>query len=410
MNSNPEELSIEDFSYELPDERIAKFPLAQRDESKILIYKEGEIQESVFSKIDDLLSSGDLLVANQTRVVQARLVFATSSAARLELFCLEPGVEGLDIQQAMFSRKSVLWKCLVGNARKWKEDEVLELRSDENYGFILQARLVEKLGAESIISLEWSPEDLSFAEVLEIAGRVPLPPYLKREAEESDQERYQTVYAINKGSVAAPTAGLHFTDDVLERLKSKGISEAFLTLHVGAGTFKPVKSERMKDHDMHSEEIIADLDLLEMIASSEGNLIAVGTTSLRSLESIYWTAVKLMRKESDELKIEVNQWYPYQVPAHELPDRKQAFNFLVHLMKEKGLRTITGSTRLIIAPGYIIKTADILITNFHQPKSTLLLLVSACIGEDWKRVYNYALVHDFRFLSYGDSSILFIKK
>ncbi len=407
---DPGELSIEGFSYDLPDERIAKFPLEKRDNSKLLIYQDGIISETVFRKLEESLDKGDLLVANQTRVIQARLIFRSSTGARIELFCLEPAVEGLDIQQAMLVEGSVIWRCMVGNARKWKEGEVLELRSDVDKSFVLQARLSAKDGAEYLVYFSWQDEDLSFAEVLEEAGKIPLPPYLHREAEFSDEERYQTVYAKDDGSVAAPTAGLHFTMEVLKSLRAKGVNEGFLTLHVGAGTFKPVKSERMRDHDMHAEEIIANADFIQQVANCDKRLIAVGTTSLRSLESLYWTAVKLMRKETEKLAIDVDQWYPYEVPENELPERKAAFEFLRAEMEKRKLKILKGSTRLIIAPGYKIKTADMLITNFHQPKSTLLLLVSACIGDDWREVYNYAFNNEFRFLSYGDSSLLYIRK
>ena len=410
MSNDPGELSIEGFSYDLPDERIAKFPLEKRDGSKLLVYKDGAISETVFYQLEEYLQKNDLLVANQTRVIQARLVFRSSTDARIELFCLEPAVEGLDIQEAMLVESTLKYRCMVGNARKWKEGEILELRSDMDKSFVLYAKLVQKDGAEFIIEFSWRDEDLSFAEVLDEAGKIPLPPYLRREAEFSDEERYQTVYAKDDGSVAAPTAGLHFTDAVLKNLRKKGVNEGFLTLHVGAGTFKPVKSERMRDHDMHAEEIVAEAALIEQVSNCDCNLVAVGTTSLRSLESLYWTAVKLMRGESTSVSIDVDQWYPYAIPEQELPSRKQAFDFLYSEMKAKKLRFIKGNTRLIIAPGYKIRTADMLVTNFHQPKSTLLLLVSSCIGDDWKKVYEFALEKDFRFLSYGDSSLLYIQK
>lgn len=403
------ELSIDDFSYELPEERIAKFPLEKRDESKLLYFSDGEIADYSFKKLPDLLNEGDLLIANQTRVVQARLIFKTKSGAGVEVFCLEPAEVGLDIQQAMLSSHSILWKCMIGNAKKWKNEEVL-LMKDEGSEFNLKAQLISKEESTFIVRFTWEPADISFAEVLEICGKIPLPPYLKREAIEADKERYQTVYAKEKGSVAAPTAGLHFTDDILKRLSDKGIKQAYLTLHVGAGTFKPVKADKMKDHEMHSEEVIASIHLIKEIKDSQGKIIAIGTTSLRSLESLYWTAVQLMRGDTKELRINLNQWYPYEVPLDEQPDVKDAFQFLYDKLTEAKVSYITGHTQLIIAPGYTIKTADVLITNFHQPKSTLLLLASSCISDAWVEVYKHALRNNYRFLSYGDSSFLRIKK
>lgn len=406
---NPEEISMDDYQYDLPADRIASHPLNKRDSSKLLLFLNKEISETRFNEIDKFLHSGDLLVANQTKVVQARLVFSTSSGARLELFCLEPGDSGMELVHAMQTKGSVEWKCMAGNLRKWKPDEVLFMRPDLAEGLEMEARLLVREEGFVRVLFSWKPINLSFAELLEKLGKVPLPPYLRREADAEDKERYQTVFASLEGSVAAPTAGLHFTEEVLNKLAEKGIQQALLTLHVGAGTFKPVSAERLKDHDMHREEIIASLDLIGQVAGCESNLISVGTTSLRTLESLYWTAVKGMTEGSLQEKIDVDQWYPYGFHEEDLPDRKSAFSYLYSEMQEKGISELKGHTRLLIAPGYKVRSADFLLTNFHQPGSTLILLVSACIGDSWKQVYKYAIENDFRFLSYGDSSLLKIR-
>ena len=402
------DLSIDDFTYDLPEERIARFPLEDRDASKLLLFRSGLIEDKNFSDLPAYFNSGDLLIANQTRVVRARLEFHTESTARIELFCLEPGGELRDIPTAMLSKGEVLWRCLVGNARKWKENVVLTLQGLD--GMLLKANLVAKEEDSFLIRFQWEPSSFCFAEVLEKMGVLPLPPYLKRNAETSDLERYQTVFAKEQGSVAAPTAGLHFTDRILNRLREKGVEEAFLTLHVGAGTFKPVKAALMKDHHMHSEEIVVNRSLIEQLASATGDIVVVGTTSLRSLESLYWTAVRWMRNPQADLTIDVSQWEPYESADSDLPNRLEAFQYILNRMKEAGIQEISGFSSLMIAPSYKIRCADRIITNFHQPKSTLLLLVSACIGDSWKDVYTYALQNEYRFLSYGDSSMLYIQK
>jgi S-adenosylmethionine:tRNA ribosyltransferase-isomerase len=407
---NPEDISMDDYQYDLPAGRIALHPLDRRDSSRLLVFSEGEISETQFDKIDQFLQTGDLLVANQTKVVQARLVFSTSSGARLELFCLEPSDSGMELFSAMQIRGKVEWNCLAGNLRKWKQEEVLFMRPESAGSLEMHARLLSKEEGFVRVEFSWKPSELSFAELLEKLGKVPLPPYLRREAEADDKERYQTVFASLEGSVAAPTAGLHFTDEVLERLTRKGIQQALLTLHVGAGTFKPVSAERLKDHDMHREEIIASIELIGRVAGCKGNLVSVGTTSLRTLESLYWTAVKGMTEGHFNGRVDVDQWYPYGFDPEALPGRRQAFSYLHTEMKEKGISELKGHTRLLIAPGYKVRTADYLLTNFHQPGSTLILLVSACIGAEWKRVYSYAIQNNFRFLSYGDSSLLKISK
>jgi S-adenosylmethionine:tRNA ribosyltransferase-isomerase len=407
MSQSPRNIQIEHFNYDLPEDRIAKFPLEQRDASNLLLYSSGAIIDKKFSDLVDLLEPGDLLVANQTRVVLARLEFRTQTGARIEVFCLEPTAEHFEIQIAMQKTSTIEWKCLVGNSKKWKDKEELLLKVGD---IELKAVLLLRDSAASIVRFSWSPEGASFAELLDSVGNLPLPPYLKREVKQSDFERYQTVYSKDKGSVAAPTAGLHFTQDVLKALRDKGVNEGFLTLHVGAGTFMPVKSDKMSDHHMHSEEIVVTRDLLKQLVKSRGRLIAVGTTTLRSLESLYWTAVRIMNDRSEELRIDVKQWEPYENTYAVIPAWPEAFSFLLMKMELMSVDVIRGQTELLIAPGYSIKTADAILTNFHQPKSTLLLLVSACIGDDWEKVYKHALLNEYRFLSYGDSSLLYIIK
>lgn len=405
---HPKDLSIHDFNYTLPDEKIARFPLEKRDSSKLLVFKNDHISDAVFSDLPAQLDENDLVIFNQTRVVQARLIFQTETGASIEVFCLEP-LNGITIPEAMLQREQADWLCMVGRVKKWKPNEILSLALDDAHNDILQVALVDRLSDGFAVRFTWNNPDKCFADVLDQAGFLPLPPYLKREAELDDKQRYQTVYAIDKGSVAAPTAGLHFTDNVLNQLKEKQIDTAFLTLHVGAGTFKPVKADRMEDHEMHAEEVIASREIIEKIAHCKGRIISVGTTSMRSLESLYWTAVRLMKSESNELTLHVDQWEPYSYDSGTLPSRKEAFCFLEKQMKENSKTHISGETQIIIAPGYSVKVVDALVTNFHQPHSTLLLLVSACIGEQWRSVYTHALAHNFRFLSYGDSSLLFIK-
>lgn len=407
MSQSPRNIQIEHFNYDLPEDRIAKFPLEQRDASNLLLYSSGAIVDKKFSDLVDLLEPGDLLVANQTRVVLARLEFRTQTGARIEVFCLEPTAEHFEIQIAMQKTSTIEWKCLVGNSKKWKDKEELRLKVGD---IELKALLLLRDPEASTVKFSWSPEGTSFAELLDSVGNLPLPPYLKREVKQSDFERYQTVYSKDKGSVAAPTAGLHFTQDVLKALREKGVDEGFLTLHVGAGTFMPVKSDKMSDHHMHSEEIVVTRDLLKQLVKSRGRLIAVGTTTLRSLESLYWTAVRIMNDRSEELRIDVKQWEPYENTYAVIPAWLEAFSFLLMKMELMSVDVIRGQTELLIAPGYSIKTADAILTNFHQPKSTLLLLVSACIGDDWEKVYKHALANEYRFLSYGDSSLLYIIK
>jgi S-adenosylmethionine:tRNA ribosyltransferase-isomerase len=405
---HPKDISINDFTYPLPDDKIARFPLEERDASKLLVFNKGEISDQSFRDLPNLFSKDDLLVFNQTRVVQARLFFYTAAGAKIEVFCLEP-LRNRSIPEAMLDQGESGWLCMVGNARKWKEDEILRLEIKQNGLEYIDIKLIERTNDGFAIQFNWVDSTISFAELLDYAGFLPLPPYLKRDADHIDKTRYQTVYASEQGSVAAPTAGLHFTSDTFTRLKLQGVACAYVTLHVGAGTFKPVKAARMEEHDMHSEELHVTLDLIEAIANCNGKIAAVGTTTLRTLESLYWTSVRLMKNPDSEISIDVSQWEPYQEFQEELPESKQAFSFLAELMLSRGMETIQGKTQIIIAPSYRIRTIHVLITNFHQPQSTLLLLVSACIGDDWKMVYEHALQKNYRFLSYGDSSALFVK-
>ncbi len=405
---HPKDISINDFTYPLPDEKIARFPLEERDASKLLVFNKGGISDQSFRDLPNLFSKDDLLVFNQTRVVQARLFFYTAAGAKIEIFCLKP-LNNRTIPEAMLDQGESVWLCMVGNARKWKSDEILRLEIKQNGLEYIHTKLVERSNEGFAIQFNWADSNISFAELLDYAGFLPLPPYLKRDADNIDKSRYQTVYASEQGSVAAPTAGLHFTSDTFARLKLLGVACSYVTLHVGAGTFKPVKAARMEEHDMHAEELHVTIDLIESIANCNGKIAAVGTTTLRTLESVYWTSVRLKKNPESEISIDVSQWEPYQELQEELPESKQAFSFLAELMRSRGMETIQGKTKIIIAPGYTIRTTDLLITNFHQPQSTLLLLVSACIGDDWKLVYEYALQNNYRFLSYGDSSALFVK-
>ncbi|ANI89216.1 S-adenosylmethionine tRNA ribosyltransferase [Arachidicoccus ginsenosidimutans] len=402
---HPKHLSINDFTYDLSDEKIAKFPLQKRDESKLLIYESGKIEQSVYKNLPEFLSENTLLVFNNTKVVEARLLFKNINGANIELFCLEPADDYSDITTAMLQKGKVFWKCLVGNAKKWKEDLLEKTISSGGKSFILQVRKVEKQNDYFLIEFLWNIDEYSFAEVLHFAGQIPLPPYLHREAEEKDKETYQTVYAKHDGSVAAPTAGLHFTENLLQQLKNKNIQTDFVTLHVGAGTFKPVKSDTMEAHEMHAEFIDVSVELINsLIDNLSGKIVSVGTTSLRTLESLYWLGVKVL---SNIFPLEISQWEVYDLPQN--ISASDALNALKNYLGKNEQQRLLTKTQIIIAPNYELRIANGLITNFHQPKSTLLLLVAAFIGDDWKNVYDYALQNDFRFLSYGDGSLLWRK-
>lgn len=404
---NPREVRISDYSYTLPSHRIAEFPLEERDASRLLVYDDGKISRATYRQLGDFLPANSLLVFNNTRVVEARLLFQKSSGGVIEIFCLEPGPGHADIQLALQTTGSVHWKCLVGGASKWKRGLVLEKKVGE---VRVQARFVERLADAFLVELQWTPQEMSFAELLHHAGAVPLPPYIHRKPSEDDSQRYQTIYAQPPGSVAAPTAGLHFTDRLLQSLREKGITEAYLTLHVGAGTFIPVKSETIGGHDMHREWITISRELLALLKTSLAlkMIIAVGTTSLRTLESIYWLGASLHRSGIVDPKIPaVSQWEPYN--QENRLGTGEALDTLLAWMELHQLEEFVTQTGIIIVPGYRFRLVQGLVTNFHQPQSTLLLLVAALIGDDWKKIYEDALENGFRFLSYGDGSLLLPK-
>lgn len=402
---DPRSISIQDYTYSLPDEKIAKYPLTERDASKLLICKQGTITEDIYRNIADHLPAGSLLVFNNTKVVEARLLFQKESGGLIEIFCLQPGEQYRDITTALLQKEKVLWHCLVGGASKWKTGQVLEKKIiSATHSIILRARYIEKRSGSFIIELSWSPGELSFAEILHHAGAIPLPPYIKRKPEPSDNERYQTIYAQWDGSVAAPTAGLHFTNTIFEKLREKNIETGFVTLHVGAGTFKPVKAETMQEHEMHAEFIDVSRQMIRHLHDHLDNtIIAVGTTSLRTIESLYWIGQSPELGTGDH-PIQLSQWTPYEAKSD--VDPKKALQTLLQWMESNNLERLIAKTQLLIAPGYEFKIAKGLVTNFHQPQSTLLLLVAALIGKDWKKVYDHALQHDYRFLSYGDGCLL----
>jgi len=395
-------IDINDFEYPLPNERIAKFPKENRDESKLLIHQEKMIKEDYFNKISTYLPQGSLLVLNNTRVVRARLLFRKPTGAVVEIFCLEPLEPTTEIQLAFQQKGQAIWQCLVGNARRWKSELLtMEVRSG-NETIILSAEKSESFAGTFSIKFMWN-EELTFAEVLEATGKIPLPPYLHRDAVESDSKTYQTVYAKNDGSVAAPTAGLHFTRQVFECLKNKQIEISSLTLHVGAGTFKPVGQEGLAIHEMHTEQVLVSLQVLKDVLAHSGKVFAVGTTSVRTLESLYWFGVKLENRLNGNFHI--SQFDPYEDRGFAPLSLEKSFNNILDYMERNSLTVLSGSTQLMIVPGYIFRVINGMVTNFHQPRSTLLLLISAWLGDEWKMVYNYALENDFRFLSYGDSCL-----
>ncbi|HET6766199.1 MAG TPA: S-adenosylmethionine:tRNA ribosyltransferase-isomerase [Chitinophagaceae bacterium] len=404
--TDPRTLSIKDFTYSLPEQRIAKYPLAERDTSKVLIYKNGSVTEDIYRNIADHIPNNSLLVFNDTKVVEARLLFQKNTGGVIEIFCLEPHQQYPDITTAMLQHEKVLWHCLIGGASKWKRGQLLEKKIKYNSNdIVLTARYIEKTGDSFIVELSWNNPALSFAEVLHLFGAIPLPPYIKRDAEASDAERYQTIYAHYEGSVAAPTAGLHFTNPVFEKLKEKNIQSDFITLHVGAGTFKPVKGEIIQDHEMHAEHFTVTKSFIQnLIGHLDKNIIAVGTTSLRTLESLYWLGVKQSAVNGSQ-PLEITQWEVYSYTENTTSSR-EALEHLLKWITKEGLDKVRAKTQIIITPGYQFKIVTGLITNFHQPQSTLLLLVAAFIGEDWRKLYDHALKNNFRFLSYGDGSLL----
>lgn len=404
---NPPSHSVKDFDYSLPAEKIANYPLQKRDGSRLLVYKDGNITDRRYDQIDQFLEAGSLLVFNNTRVIQARLHFKTNTGATIEIFCLEPDDMHAEVNAAMQTRGKLRWKCLVGEYKKWKEPLIQLEIPGEKEETILSARLIEKIADAFVIELAWTPPHLTFAEILEKAGKIPLPPYIKREQGEDDKDRYQTVYAKHEGSVAAPTAGLHYTSDLFDKIRNKNIDVDYLTLHIGAGTFKPIKSELVADHIMHSEQFVVEKVFIEkLIARLNYGITAVGTTSLRTLESLYWLGLKIHSGLFDpEDGITVKQWDPYMLNATVSP--REALEAIVSFLEQTGQLEMLTRTQLLIVPGYQWKIANALATNFHQPKSTLVMLVAAFVGEDWKKIYDHALEHDYRFLSYGDGSLLF---
>ena len=400
-----QEIRIEDYNYSLPDERIAKFPLPKRDESKLLLYRNGEISESIFKHITDYLPQNSLMVFNNTRVIQARLLFQKETGARIEIFCLEP-IEPHDYALIFQETRRCSWTCLVGNLKKWKEGTLSKTIFIKDQPVVLTADKKKSHGDPHLIEFPWDKETYTFADILDAAGVLPIPPYLHRETEKSDLQTYQTVYSKIKGSVAAPTAGLHFTSEVLADIDARGIGREEVTLHVGAGTFKPVKSDTIEGHEMHTEFISVRRSSIERIKSNLGNIIAVGTTSVRTLESLYYMGVILDNNpEATSEDLVVKQWMPYDMNNNRLTAERSLQNILDYLDKHDA-DTLVTATQIIIAPGYEFKIVKGIVTNFHQPKSTLLLLISAFVKGNWKSIYEYALEHDFRFLSYGDSSLL----
>ena len=407
---HPKNLSINDFDYHLPEEKIAIYPLPERDQSKLLIYQNGNISEDTYRNIADHLPEKSFLVFNETKVIKARILFRKPTGAVIEIFCLEPYEKINDYAVVLQQKNSTRWKCMIGGAGKWKEKYLEKKLIINGHEIILKAELVEKLTDAYVVELTWNPGNYSFAEIIEHAGETPLPPYIKRKAEESDAERYQSIYSHYEGSVAAPTAGLHFTEHIFSSFSKKNIERGFVTLHVGAGTFKPVKSESMEGHEMHSEWIDVSTKFIEqLIQNISHGVFCVGTTSVRTVESLYWMGLKTFINreiEFDDLKI--NQWEVYGEELLKTKlSAKESLTSLLNYLTNKNLNRLFIQTQIIIAPGYEFKITKGIITNFHQPKSTLLLLVSAMIGEKWKEIYDYALVHDFRFLSYGDGCLIY---
>ena len=391
------QINISDYNYELPDERIAKFPLEKRDSSKLLTYVSGSVSTNVFSSLPEILPANSCLVFNNTRVIQARLEFFKSTGSRIEIFCLEPQ-EPSSYELSLSSTQSCVWKCMIGNLKKWKGEVLKKEVGADN--LVLEAERLETNGNTSYIKFSWN-NGVSFAEVLDLLGELPIPPYLNRKTQESDKTTYQTVYSKVKGSVAAPTAGLHFTPEVISALHTKGIKTMELTLHVGAGTFQPVKAEEIGGHAMHAEKVEVSKEFIQNLIENLGNIVAVGTTSVRTLESLYYLGVQLHNGDTSLL---VNQWEPYE--SEKVLSARESLEAILNYMEKTQSNILYATTQIMIVPGYKFNIVNVLITNFHQPKSTLLLLLAAFVGEKWRELYEYALNNDYRFLSYGDSSVL----
>jgi S-adenosylmethionine:tRNA ribosyltransferase-isomerase len=400
--SSIEEIRLSDYEYTLPEERIAKFPLEKRDESKLIQFKNNQISHHRFFELPDLIPSGSMMVFNNTKVIPARLIFQRESGAKIEIFLLKPISPSSVINEVMLNTTSVIWETMIGNLKKWKEGEILQgtvFFQEQEY--ILSAKLTDR--ERKTVEFKWPGEKIPFVSIVEASGEVPLPPYLNRKATAEDKPRYQTVYSKKEGAVAAPTAGLHFTDETFKNLKENKIKHVFLTLHVSAGTFQPIKNENVMDHDMHSEQVVIDLETIQQLTEQEGKIIAVGTTSMRTLESVYWFGVKLL--SSADTQFLIPKLYPYGFKER-LPSKKESLNAVKKFMVESQLHEITGSTEIFIIPGYDFRVCDGLVTNFHQPSSTLILLVSAFTKGEWRKIYNEALQNGYRFLSYGDSNLL----
>lgn len=407
MKEDPKHIRISEFNYPLPDERIAKFPLPVRDQSKLLLYRHGEVTEDIFTSLPDYLPANSLIIFNNTKVIQARLHFHKETGALIEVFCLEP-IQPNDYALNFQQTEHAAWLCMIGNLKKWKEGALKREITVKGKPLTLTAERGACHGTSHWVDFRWNNPEITFADILEVFGELPIPPYLNRETQESDKETYQTVYSKIKGSVAAPTAGLHFTPRVLDALREKGVALEELTLHVGAGTFKPVKSEEIEGHEMHTEYISVNRSTLEKLVAHEGKAIAVGTTSVRTLESLYHIGVTLLHNpNATEEDLHVKQWQPYETALETAATPAiDALQAIIAYLDRHHMETLHSSTQIIIAPGYEYRIVKAMVTNFHQPQSTLLLLVSAFLHGDWRKIYDYALAHDFRFLSYGDSSLL----
>lgn len=407
MEQNPKHIHISEFNYPLPDERIAKFPLPVRDQSKLLLYRHGEVSEDVFTSLPQYLPAGSLMIFNNTKVIQARLHFRKETGALIEVFCLEP-IQPNDYVLNFQQTEHAAWLCMIGNLKKWKEGILKREMTVKGQPLTLTAERGACHGTSHWIDFRWNNPEVTFADILEVFGELPIPPYLNRETQESDKETYQTVYSKIKGSVAAPTAGLHFTPRVLDTLREKGVDLEELTLHVGAGTFKPVKSEEIEGHEMHTEYISVSRSTLQKLIAHEGKAVAVGTTSVRTLESLYHIGITLINNpDATEDELHVRQWQPYEMSAEaSATPATDALQAIIRYLDRHGMETLHTSTQIIIAPGYEYRIVKAMVTNFHQSQSALLLLVSAFVHGDWRKIYDYALSHDFRFLSYGDSSLL----
>lgn len=397
-------IDLKEYEYTLPEERIAKFPLEKRDASKLLHVQDNQIKHLHFYDLPDLLPADTLLVYNDTKVIPARLIFQRETGARIEIFLLQPIAPTTVIPEIMLAKHPVIWETMIGNAKKWKDGEILKGQVHViGQEIVLSARLIDR--EKKAVEFSWDDAEIAFVDLVEASGEVPLPPYLNRKPNADDKSRYQTVYSKKEGAVAAPTAGLHFTDEIFEKLRAKGIQETQVTLHVSAGTFQPVKAENVLEHPMHSEQIHINRETIEKLLAQKGKTVAVGTTSVRTLESLFWFGVKLLEGKNEAFVIE--KLFAYEARAV-VPTKEESLEAVLDLMKKNGLESIWGTTEIFIFPGYQYRMIDGLITNFHQPGSTLILLIAAILGDNWKSVYQEALNQDYRFLSYGDSSLLWI--